>query len=45
MNNMQEKIKNVASSLASAMLSVDPREWPPTCPFLVYQPTRPNVDK
>ena len=45
MNTVQEKIKNAATRLASAMLAADPREWPPTCIFLTYQPMRPQADK
>lgn len=39
--NKIEKIKNKARSLAEAMIDGDTREWPPECPFILYQPERP----
>lgn len=39
--NKIEKIKNTARSLAEAMIDGDTREWPPECPFILYQPERP----
>lgn len=45
MNNVKEIVKTVMRGLATAMLSNDPREWPPTCTMLVYQPERPAIQK
>ena len=38
---MKEKLKGVASKIVNGMLTKDPREWPPECTFLIYQPVRP----
>ncbi len=45
MKNVKEMAKNVMSGLATAMISKDPREWPPTCSLIVYQPQRPSIQK
>ena len=45
MKNVKEITKNVLSELATAMISKDPREWPPTCSAFVYQPQRPSIQK
>ena len=42
MTNATEKIKNLARNLATAMIDGESREWPPECPFVLYQPKRPN---
>lgn len=44
MNKMQETIHNVVRSIACNMAEKEPREWPPKCLFLTYQPMRPEVN-
>lgn len=40
---MKDKlIKEVTKVIATAMLSTDPYEWPPSCMFFSYQPSRPE---
>lgn len=38
----QENIKNIARSIANTMIEGDAKEWPPECPFVLYQPHRPD---
>ena len=45
MRNMKEKVNSAATSIIGTMLKKDPREWPPDCIFLLYQPKRPCVKK
>ena len=45
MMNVKEIVKTVMSGLATTMIKNDPREWPPTCSMLVYQPERPAIQK
>ena len=45
MRNIEEKIKGVAKNMINAMLKKEPREWPPECLALLYQPKRPCVEK
>ncbi len=40
MNKLQETIKTAINK----MVTVEPREWPPTCMLISYQPVRPEVD-
>lgn len=42
MNKMQEKIHNAVRSIACNMAEKEPREWPPKCLILTYQPMRPS---
>lgn len=41
MENAKGVIKSLMTSLATAMVDGEPREWPPKCPFVLYQPVRP----
>lgn len=43
MYKIQEKIHNVIRSLACNMADKEPREWPPQCLVITYQPMRPNT--
>lgn len=43
MKNANEIINTVMRGLATAMLNNDPREWPPTCSLIIYQPQRPAI--
>lgn len=45
MKNANEIINTVMRGLATTMLNKDPREWPPTCTIIVYQPERPAIQK
>lgn len=44
MNTIQEKVHDVIRSLACNMADKEPREWPPRCLVLTYQPMRPEVN-
>lgn len=44
MNKMQEKIHNAVRSIACNMAEKEPREWPPKCLILTYQPMRPETN-
>ena len=44
MNKMHEKIHNAVRSIACNMAEIEPREWPPKCLFLIYQPMRPETN-
>ena len=44
MKTMQEKINETARNLVGTMLKKEPREWPPECSWLVYQPVRPAAE-
>lgn len=44
MNKMQEKIHNVVRSIACNMAEKEPREWPPQCFIISYQPLRPEIN-
>lgn len=35
-------IKEVVKVIATDMVSSDPYEWPPSCIFFSYQPSRPH---
>ena len=35
-------IKKVTKVIVATMLSTDPYEWPPSCMFFSYQPSRPE---
>ena len=37
-----ELIKKVTKVIVATMLSTDPYEWPPSCMFFSYQPSRPE---
>lgn len=37
-----EKIKGIAKAVATAAMSHDTYEWPPSCLLLTYQPMRPE---
>jgi len=43
MNKMQEKIHNAIRSMACNMAAKEPREWPPQCLIIAYQPMRPET--
>lgn len=45
MKNANEILKSVMRELATTMLDKDPREWPPTCTLIIYQPERPVIQK
>ena len=45
MKNANEILKSVMRGVATARLDKDPREWPPTCTLIVYQPERPAIQK
>ena len=44
MNKMHEAIHNVVRSIACNMAEKEPREWPPQCLILTYQPMRPETN-
>ncbi len=37
----QKAINNLSKKLVTKMVDKEPREWPPTCILLSYQPVRP----
>ena len=43
MNKLQTKVHNVLTALAGKMADGEPREWPPTCFVITYQPMRPET--
>ena len=43
--NAKEVVKTAMRKLATTMINVDPREWPPTCTIILYQPQRPTIQK
>ena len=44
MMKSQETIKYAVSTLVSNLVAKDPREWPPQCLALTYQPMRPETN-
>ena len=41
MKKLQEKMLKTFSKAANRMAEQEPREWPPKCYLLTYQPVRP----
>lgn len=41
MKKLQEKMLKAFSKAANSMAEKEPREWPPKCYMLTYQPARP----
>ena len=44
MKKMQEIIHNAVRSIACNIAEKEPREWPPQCFIISYQPMRPETN-
>lgn len=45
MKKLQEKMLKAFSKAANHMAEKEPREWPPKCYIITYQPVRPHQVK